>query len=71
MFNYNPIKMKTIKNLLGLAFFISIIYSCEPEELPNSINDKHEDVTAGTGDQADEVIDRKDGEEESEDDGSN
>lgn len=51
--------MKTFKNLLSLTFLILIAYSCEPEELPGTTTVKHENISAGTGDQDDEVIDRK------------
>ncbi|VVV00916.1 hypothetical protein [Mesonia oceanica] len=52
--------MKTFKNLLSITFLILIAYSCEPEELPDSSVSDNQNITASTGDQDDEVIDRKD-----------
>lgn len=52
--------MKSLKNLMSAAFLILIAYSCEPEELPDSSVIENQKITAGTGDQNDKVIDRKD-----------
>ncbi|WP_417888067.1 hypothetical protein [Zunongwangia sp.] len=51
--------MKTFKNLLSLTFITLLAYSCEPEELPNNTSLQQDIITADTGDQDDEVVDRK------------
>ncbi|MEO2071148.1 MAG: hypothetical protein ABGW99_07375 [Zunongwangia sp.] len=51
--------MKTLKNLMSVAFLILIAYSCEPEELPDTSVIENQKITAGTGDQDDEVVERK------------
>lgn len=51
--------MKTFKNLLILSIIALFTYSCEPEELPENTVMKTNNISAGTGDQGDEVIDRK------------
>lgn len=53
--------MKTFKNLLSLTFLILIAYSCEPEELPENKTSNHTNISADSGDQDDEVEDRKEG----------
>ncbi|EIJ37110.1 MULTISPECIES: hypothetical protein [Flavobacteriaceae] len=51
--------MKTFKNLLCVTFLILIAYSCEPEELPDNSISENQKITASTGDQDDEVVERK------------
>tara|TARA_R100000789_G_C2963079_1_gene138504 strand:+ start:485 stop:646 length:162 start_codon:yes stop_codon:yes gene_type:complete len=53
--------MKTLRNLLGVTFFILTAYSCEPEELPQEEILNQTNISADTGDKADEVEDRKEG----------
>jgi len=53
--------MKTFKNLLSLTFLILITYSCEPEKLPEDKALNPTNISADTGDDADEVEDRKKG----------
>ena len=54
--------MKTFKNLFCLTFIILSFYSCEPEELPtaNTSNAEIENLSADTGNQADDVQRRGD-----------
>lgn len=61
--------MKTIKNLLSIAFLLIVAYSCEPEEIPENDNLTEaqnikdmdgENISADTGDTDNEVDDRGD-----------
>ncbi len=51
--------MRTLKTILGIALFVGLAYSCEPEELPSDLSTADQ-VTAGdTGDHDDEITSRK------------
>lgn len=51
--------MKIFKNFFPLLFLLLIAYSCEPEELPENTIENVENISANTGDQGQEVEDRK------------
>lgn len=53
--------MKTLINLLSITFILLIATSCETEELPVDQKLDQTKISADTGDQHDEMEDRKDG----------